>query len=146
MPGPAVAVSDLGIYLGGKRREKAVLQHTEHKPVKRRMIRNRQHLCFTIIGTLSAAVLASADPGYLPRVGPAPLRFRVAARPATSHFALPEPEIAPEPPPVAATPDVKPPVAVVTNSTAAETTVISSQIPVGPEPVRGDDVVSPQML
>jgi len=125
---------------------KTVLQHTENIPGMRRKFPNRSRLCFAVAGILSAAALASADPGYLPRVGPASLRFRPAPQPATGHFVLPPLEVAPEPPPVAVTPAAKPTAPAVTNSAATETTVISSEIPAAPEPARADDVVSPQML
>lgn len=115
------------------------------------MFRSRSRLCFILLSTFSAAALASADTGYLPRVGPAPLRFQSVPKPATNHYLLPPREPVPEPQPVAAKSEVKPPAPAVTASAPGETTVISSQIPASatePDPVpgRSEDVISPQML
>jgi hypothetical protein len=115
------------------------------------MFRNRSHSCFTVLSILSVVALASADTGYLPRVGPAPLRFQSVPKTATNHYELPPPEPTPEPQPVATKPDVKTPTLAVKTPATTETTVISSQIPapaVEPDsgPGRSEDVVSPQML
>ena len=105
---------------------------------------------------LGLAFAVSASPGYLPAVGPAPLRFRPAAPPAANLVKMPLPP--PDPPPAA------PPSAAATPSAAAGTqantaapaaapssaTVLltATNNPAAPEAAApgSDPRISPQML
>jgi len=52
------------------------------------------------MATWSVAAFASSDLGYLPRVGPVPLRLAAVLRISTNHFVLPIPATVKEPAPV----------------------------------------------
>ena len=95
----------------------------------------------------SMAALASSDLGYLPRVGPVPLRLASVARIYTNHFVLPEPVAVVQPVPVVhkvekpAPPHALPPVEL--PAVATETNNGAGHVFPEPSP---DGVVSPQMF
>ncbi len=105
---------------------------------------------------LGLAFAVSASPGYLPAVGPAPLRFLPAAQPAANLVKMPLPP--PDPPPSAPpSTAVLPPAAAgtqaKTNAPAAgplPATVLltATNTPAAPEaaPSGADPRISPQML
>jgi len=96
-----------------------------------------------LAGILAATGFAAAEPGYLPRVGPAPLRFRAEMPAATHHFVLPPAEPEPvaavaSPVPFGPMPELPPP-----TETAAITNQATSAVP---DAIPPEDIVSPQML
>ncbi|MGP8201484.1 MAG: hypothetical protein ACLQU4_18495 [Limisphaerales bacterium] len=113
------------------------------RPIKECLFRNRHGLSFVLFATLSAVTGASTCPGWLPTVGPAPLRFSAAPRPRATVVVSPvvapvfapvvpkaekasPSRVAPEPPaqlPKAATQVTPPPV-----ETAPPEVVISPQM------------------
>jgi len=105
---------------------------------------------------LGLAFAVSASPGYLPAVGPAPLRFRPAAPPAANLviMPLPPPDPPPSAPPSAAS--IPPPAAAAqakTNAPAAgpasaPVLLTATNNPAAPEaaPPGSDPKISPQML
>ncbi len=99
-----------------------------------------------VLGVVS--VFGSGDPGYLPVVGPAALRFRAAFM-ATTHLANPvQPEIT-EPESVLIGPETLDPLNAATNevSAVAERSVpVIPHYPIPAEPSPTGEVVSPQML
>ena len=113
--------------------------------------------CFSLFGLVLLVILAvspihAADPGYLPRIGPTPLRFRPVPLPMTNQLALPapasDPEAEPEPEPTAPKDD-KPTAAATTPapSPAPAPAAVVNEVSSGPsEPTQSDEVVSPQML
>ena len=68
--------------------------------MKQCLFRHWQGLSFVLIAALSVADAASPGPGWLPLVGPAPLRFSPAPRIFTNRVVLPVPVPAPQPAPV----------------------------------------------
>jgi hypothetical protein len=95
-----------------------------------------------------ASVFASADPGYLPVVGPAALRFRAASM-ATANLPISaRPEIT-EPESVLIRPETLDPLNAVTNEVSAAAERPEPVLPHNPipaEPVPSGEVISPQML
>jgi hypothetical protein len=114
--------------------------------MKQCLFRGWQALSVVLIAFLGVVAAASTGPGYLPRVGPVPLRFSPAPRPRLNRFVLPVPAPAPEPVPVVSQVEKAPP---------AHSLLLP---PISPEPPAGvlaqppvdssppDTVVSPQML
>jgi hypothetical protein len=114
--------------------------------MKQCLFRDWQGLSFALFAALSLAAAASSGPGWLPRVGPTPLRFSPAPRPCAKQFVLPVPVPAPEPAPVVSKADKAPPA-----SSAPEPPAVilqagnsMAQPPVESSPPEA--VVSPQML
>jgi hypothetical protein len=117
---------------------------------------------FSPIGGLAVALSAAAGPGYLPTVGPAPVRFETPAPPVVAPVALP-PLVFIEPRPATDTNETVAP-AVPTGPVVATTEAASAPVepsilisPLGPlEPAGGatnspaapadTEVVAPQML
>ena len=110
--------------------------------------RNRQGMCCVLLAVLSVATAASTGPGYLPRVGPAPLRFLAPPRVCTKRFVLP----VPVPDPASVVPQIeKMPPLPRPASSALELPGPMPQAESGPaqpqmETAPADAVVSPQML
>jgi hypothetical protein len=117
------------------------------KPERRCMFGNRRHHSFIAMAFVVLPAWGGIDPrGYLPTVGPAPIRFsipllsvaKVFIPSAPPQHPAPEPpktakiELAPAPPAAAAVPE---PPAVINH--------VSSVVP---ESVAPDEVISPQML
>jgi len=105
---------------------------------------------------MGLALGVSASPGYLPVVGPAPLRFRPAAQSVTNLVRMPLPP--PDPPPATPPPTpLTPPAAAVTEAKTAPPAAAPSSAPVilaptnspaGPDatPFGSEPMISPQML
>jgi hypothetical protein len=101
------------------------------------------------LGILAVSPIHAADPGYLPRIGPASLRFRSVPTAATNQLVLsapePDPEAELEP---TAPKDDKPTAATIPAPTPTPApAAIVNEVSSGPtEPTPPDEVVSPQML
>lgn len=141
---------DLGVGASVRRKmnlrllgSKPVLQTSEFNCEKRRLLRGWRRLAIILASALPAAGLAGVGAGYLPRVGPAPLRFRPAPAPVIHHFVPPPAE------PVAssavAAPATNAPLPV--PPPPAKSPAIINHVASGvPDTARPEDVVSPQML
>jgi hypothetical protein len=114
--------------------------------MKQCLFRDWQGLPFVLFAVLSVAAAASPGPGWLPLVGPAPLRFSPAPRPCAKRFVLPDPVPAPEPAPVVSQVHKAPPMSSAPEPPASilRTNNGMAQPPVESSPP--DAVVSPQML
>src|SRR5271157_5705040 len=114
--------------------------------MKQCLLRHWQGLSFVLIAALSVADAASPGPGWLPLVGPAPLRFSPALRPFTNRVVLPVPVPAPEPAPVAFQAQKAPPSRSLPPASSAPQppAVIPAQPPVESSPP--DAVVAPQLF
>ena len=109
---------------------------------------NWRHSALFVLTLLGASVFGSANPGYLPVVGPAPVRFRAVFAPATNFAVLPPPVIA-ESEPVLVKPDTLNPLNTTTNvqPPAAEEAPPANALPYSPmENSAPGEVISPQML
>lgn len=76
--------------------------------MKECLFQNWQRLSFVF---MAVSLMAAASPGvgYLPRIGPAPLRFIASHWPCTNRFVLPVPVPAAEPAPAVSQTDKVPP-------------------------------------
>ncbi len=100
---------------------------------------------------LGLAFTVSAGPGYLPVVGPAPLRFQAGSPPSANIIKMPLPP--PDPPPSAAkSASAAPPSAADAQTNAAPAAVPAlltvTNNPVSPEaaPANSEPKISPEML
>jgi hypothetical protein len=109
------------------------------------------------VGAASAGLASGvlAAPGYLPAVGPVPLRFRVAAQPVTNLLVIALPS--PEPPSAPLDEVIAAPLAASTATNKAppvappSSTVQTNLVPGGPTGANGglpgaEPLISPQML
>jgi hypothetical protein len=122
-----------------------VLQITEIKSEKRCLVRDWRPFAIVLAGALAVAGFAAASPGYLPCVGPAPLRFRPPP-PVINQIVLAAPEVEPVPTvasPVPFGPMPELPPAPPPTEPPAIINHVSSGIP---DTTRPEEVVSPQML
>lgn len=130
-----------------------MLNFNELRPAKQPSFRNRGGLLFAVIIFLNAVAAASSGPGYLPVVGPPPLRFARRIQSPTNHFVPPVPEpaaaVAPPPAPeklaVLPAPAPHPTDAALSPTNAQPATAAPAQLPIESPPPDGA-VVSPQML
>jgi len=117
------------------------------KPGKRFMFGSRRHFFLGAVA-YSSAFFACASPGYLPVVGPAPLRFRPVLQPSR-HVPAPPAASTTEPNPIPEKTKIVEPVtapATLLSAPAPEPPVAAGQTNAVVEPSRPEDVVSPQML
>lgn len=108
-------------------------------------------LSWVALAGLSIATLGAADCGYLPRIGPAPLRFLRPPVPATHQLALPAPAVEPEPDPEVTVSNIEKTIAAtpppLTMSTTRPSPAPNNGTPNGPMGFTApEEVVSPQML
>lgn len=116
-----------------------------------RRLQNWRGLLAVLAVFAGAALLATPAPGYLPGVGPAPLRFFSLPLPHINCVAVVQPAKLPEPKPQTVaqiaqpkpTPAPQPVAAMVTN---AVTNTDESQQPKSIPQSTGDNVVPPEML
>jgi hypothetical protein len=114
--------------------------------MKQCLFRDWQGLSIVLFAAVSVVATASSGPGWLPLVGPTPLRFSPAPRPCTNQFVFPVPVPAPEPAPVVSQADKAPPASSAPELPAA---ILRANNGVAQPPVESsppDAVVSPQML
>jgi hypothetical protein len=125
------------------------------------MLRRLRHLIPAITGYFGVAAMVWAGSGYLPTIGPVPLRFRNAPEPIAISSATttnaPTPPPAPPPLPLAFMdlppeapiptngPDVDPPISVL-DPKLAEPYVAEAKSPAPLPATAADPVVSPEML
>jgi hypothetical protein len=114
--------------------------------MKQCLFRNWQGLSFVLIAALSVAAAASPDPGWLPRVGPVPLRFSPALRPRANQFVLPAPAPAPEPAPIVSQAEKAPPASSAPKPPAVIPRADNGMAQPPVESAPPDAVVSPQMF
>lgn len=115
-----------------------------------RRLRNWRRLIFALIAFVGAGLIAMPDPGYLARVGPAPLRFFVLPVLMTNHVAKPPPP-KPEPKPEKVAEIAPPKVVAPTPPPAAPVTNVPVNFEELPKPstlstAPAESVVSPQMF
>jgi hypothetical protein len=123
-----------------------VLQVTEIKSEKRRLVRDRRPFAIVLAGVLAVAGFAAASPGYLPCVGPASLRFSPVPPPVTNQIVPATPEVVPVPT-VASPVPFGPMPELLPAPPPPEPPAITNQVSSGiPETTRPEEVVSPQML
>ena len=97
------------------------------------------------------AFAVSAGPGYLPTIGPAPLRFRAELPPAVNVVKMPLPPPAPAPaapPPSSTTPTAAADIPTNAAPAAAPVLLTATNPPVTPEavPASSEPRISPEML
>ncbi|MGD0816558.1 MAG: hypothetical protein ABSA83_23450 [Verrucomicrobiota bacterium] len=107
------------------------------------LFRNWLGLSFVLFAALSGATGASTCPGWLPTVGPAPLRFSAALRPRATPVLPPIVGLAPTP--LAPKAEKAPPTGVVL-ATPAQIPKAAPQVAPLVESGPPEVVVSPQML
>jgi hypothetical protein len=116
------------------------------RPKRECLFRDWQGLCFVCYAALSMAAAASSGPGWLPTVGPTPLRFAPALRPRPNRLALPVVATVPEPAPVVSQAPKPPPAPVVLAPLVMSPRSDTKPAPPPVESGQPDPVVSPQML